>query len=163
MISHVFSVYCKMMYLRVTTNCSFMSDVAVESGVQSLGTAASNRHNVRAPDDRRVWGIGRMAISKGNLSARWNIHPSATSLTKNPIWTVLELNWASAAKNLRLTEQSRHSRSYTKIGYLNIGLPTNATSIHCTATQFSTHVRRNNYFYVFRTAWRRQICVTCKV
>jgi hypothetical protein len=132
-IGHVFSVYCKIMYLRVTTNCCFMSDVAyyvaVESGVQSLGIAASNRYNVRAPDDRRVWSIGRMAITKGNLSARWNILPSATSLTKNPTWTVFELNWASAAKNLRLREQSRHSRTYTKIGYLNIGLPTN-TSIH---------------------------------
>jgi len=44
-----------------------MSDVAyyvaVESGVQSLGTAASNRHNVRAPDDRRVWSIGRWQLA----------------------------------------------------------------------------------------------------
>ena len=51
-----------------------MSDVAyyvaVESVAQSLGTAASNRHNVCAPDDIGVWSIGRMAISRGNLSAR---------------------------------------------------------------------------------------------
>ena len=131
-IGHVFSVYCNIMYLWVTKNCCFMSDVAyyvaVESVVQSLDTAASNRHNVRAPDDRRVWSIGRMATSRGHLSARWKNLPSATSLTKNPIWTVLELNWASAAKNLGLTEQSRHSRTYTKIGYYNISLSTNASN-----------------------------------
>jgi len=73
-IGHVFSVYCNIMYLWVTTNCCFMSDVAyyvaVESVAQSLGTAASNRHNVCAPDDIGVWSIGRMAISRGNLSAR---------------------------------------------------------------------------------------------
>ena len=73
-IGHVFSVYSKIMYLRGKSNCRFMSNVAyyvaVEGAVQSLGTAASNRYNVRAPDDRRVWSIGRMAISKGNLSAR---------------------------------------------------------------------------------------------
>jgi hypothetical protein len=73
-----------------------MSDIAyyiaVESRVQSLGTAGSNRHTARVPVDRREWSIGRMTISKGNLSARRNILPSATSLTTNPTWTALELN-----------------------------------------------------------------------
>ena len=58
--------------------------VAVESAVQSLGTAASNRHNVRAPNDRRVWSIGRMAISWGNLSAQRKIPPVPLRSPKIP-------------------------------------------------------------------------------